>query len=121
MQILHVLPQFFVIDSHDRVSNPVGMHGIRLEVQAHIIMGAIASVQNLIKCVEMAGIKVTDIILEQLASAQAVLSEDERTIGVGVLDIGGVQVLSPVNAVCKATAMAVADPGRSEGDLASAC
>jgi len=89
MQILHVLPQFFVIDSHERVHNPVGMHGIRLEVQAHIIMGAIASVQNLIKCVEMAGVKVSDIILEQLASAHAVLSDDERTIGVSVLDVGG--------------------------------
>ena len=89
MQILHVLPQFFVIDSHTRIHNPVGMHGIRLEVQAHIIMGAIASVQNLIKCCELAGVKVTDIILEQLASAHAVLSEDERNLGVCMLDIGG--------------------------------
>ena len=89
MQILHVLPQFFVIDSHERVHNPVGMHGIRLEVQAHIIMGAIASVQNLIKCCELANVKVTDIVLEQIASAQAVLSEDERNLGVSVLDIGG--------------------------------
>ena len=69
MQVLHVLPQFFIIDARDKVQNPVGMHGIRLEVQAHIIMGAIASVQNLVKCCEMAGVKVTDIILEQLASA----------------------------------------------------
>jgi len=89
MQILHVLPQFFVIDTHDRVHNPIGMHGIRLEVQAHIIMGAIASVQNLMKCCELAGVKVTDIILEQLASAHAVLSEDERNLGIAVLDIGG--------------------------------
>lgn len=89
MQILHVLPQFFVIDSHERVHNPVGMHGIRLEVQAHIIMGAIASVQNLVKCCEMASVKVTDIVLEQLASACAVLSDDEENIGVCVLDIGG--------------------------------
>ncbi len=89
MQVLHVLPQFFIIDSREKVQNPVGMHGIRLEVQAHVIMGAIASVQNLVKCCEMAGIKVTDIILEQLASAQAVLSADEREIGVAMLDIGG--------------------------------
>lgn len=89
MQVLHVLPQFFVIDARDKVQNPVGMHGIRLEVQAHIIMGAIASVQNLVKCCEMAGVKVTDIILEQLASAAAVLSDDEREIGVAMLDIGG--------------------------------
>jgi cell division protein FtsA len=87
--ILHVLPQYFVIDSRDQVHDPVGMHGIRLEVQAHIITGAIASVQNLIKCCEMAGLTVADIILEQLASASAVLSEDERELGVAMLDIGG--------------------------------
>jgi cell division protein FtsA len=78
-----------VIDSQTKVQDPLGMHGIRLEVQAHIILGAIASVQNLVKCCEMAGIKVSDIILEQLASADAVLSEDERELGVAVLDIGG--------------------------------
>ncbi len=89
MQILHVLPQFFIIDSHEKIQNPLGMHGIRLEVQAHIIMGAIASVQNLVKCCEMASVKVTDIILEQLASADAVLSDDERELGVAMLDIGG--------------------------------
>ncbi len=89
MQVLHVLPQFFVIDSSQKVQNPVGMYGIRLEVQAHVIMGAIASVQNLVKCCQMAGIQVTDIILEQLASAEAVLSADEREIGVAMLDIGG--------------------------------
>lgn len=88
-QILHVLPQYFVIDSRDRVQDPLGMHGIRLEVQAHIIMGAIASVQNLIKCCESAGVQVTDIILEQLASAAAVLTKDERELGVAMLDIGG--------------------------------
>jgi len=88
-QILHVLPQYFVIDGSDRLHDPLGMHGIRLEAQAHIITGAITSVQNLIKCCEMAGVKVKDIILEQLASSAAVLSEDERQLGVGVLDIGG--------------------------------
>lgn len=89
MQILHVLPQYFLIDGQDKVHNPLGMHGLRLEVQAHIIMGAIASVQNLIRACEMAGVKVTDIILEQLASAQAVLTADERHLGVAMLDIGG--------------------------------
>ena len=88
-QILHVLPQFYVIDGRDRVNDPIGMHGIRLEVQAHIILGAISSVQNLVKCCESAGIIVQDIFLEQLASAQAVLSEDEQKLGVAVLDIGG--------------------------------
>lgn len=88
-QILHVLPQYFVIDGHEKVQDPLGMHGIRLEVEAHIILGAVASVQNLVKCCESAGVKVQDVILEQLASADAVLSEDERELGVGVLDIGG--------------------------------
>jgi len=88
-QILHVLPQYFVIDGGDKLHDPVGMHGIRLEVQAHIITGAIASVANLVTCCESAGVKVQDVILEQLASAQAVLSDDERQLGVGVLDIGG--------------------------------
>src|SRR5579871_6389307 len=88
-QILHVLPQYFMVDSHNKVHYPLGMHGIRLEVMAHIILGATASVQNLVKCCETAGIKVTDIVLEQLASAQAVLSPDERELGIAVLDIGG--------------------------------
>lgn len=88
-QVLHVLPQYFIIDGGDKLHDPLDMHGIRLEVQAHIITGSIASVQNLVKCVELSGVKVKDIILEQLASASAVLSEDERLLGVGVLDIGG--------------------------------
>ncbi len=88
-QILHVLPQYFIIDGRDRIQDPRGMHGVRLEVQAHIILGALASVQNLVTCCEMAGVKVTDLVLEQLASAHAVLSADERELGVGVLDIGG--------------------------------
>lgn len=88
-QIIHVLPQYFVIDARDKVVAPIGMHGIRLEVQAHIIMGAVSSVQNLVHCCQMAGVKVKDIILEQLASADAVLSQDERELGVAVLDIGG--------------------------------
>jgi cell division protein FtsA len=85
-QIRHTLPQYFIIDGQERVSDPVGMCGVRLEVQAHIITGALASVQNLVKCCEQAGVKVADIVLEQLASASAVLSRDERELGVAVLD-----------------------------------
>jgi cell division protein FtsA len=88
-QILHILPQYFVIDGQEKVKDPIGMYGIRLEAQVHIITGSVASVQNLVKCCKMAGINVADIILEQLASADAVLSEDERELGVAVLDIGG--------------------------------
>ena len=88
-KILHVLPQYFVIDGKEKIHDPIGMHGIRLEVYAHVIMGSVASVQDLITCCEHANIRVNDIILEQLASADAVLSQDERTLGVAVLDIGG--------------------------------
>lgn len=88
-QVLHVLPQFFSIDGQEKIQDPVGMHGIRLEAQVHIITGSIASVQNLVKCCEMAGIKVEDIVLEQLASAEAVLNADEKELGVGMIDIGG--------------------------------
>src|SRR5579859_591917 len=88
-QVLHVLPQYFVIDGQEKVKDPIGMYGIRLEAQVHIVTGSVASVQNVVKCCKMAGIEVGDIILEQLASADAVLSEDERELGVAVLDIGG--------------------------------
>ena len=88
-QILHVLPQYFVIDSHEKVTDPLGMYGVRLEAHVHIITGSIASVCNLVKCCESAGIHVSDIVLEQLASGDAVLSQDEKMIGVGMLDIGG--------------------------------
>jgi cell division protein FtsA len=88
-QILHTLPQYFLIDGHNKIQDPLGMHGIRLEASIHIILGSVASVQNLIKCCEMAGVRVTDIILEQLASAAAVLSNDECELGVAMLDIGG--------------------------------
>lgn len=88
-QILHVLPQYFVINGTDQVQDPIGMHGVRLEVFAHIITGSVSSVQNLLNCCQSAGVNVNDIILEQLASADAILSEDERELGVGVIDIGG--------------------------------
>jgi len=88
-QILHVLPQYFAIDKQEHILHPLGMAGIRLEAQVHIITGSIALVQNLISCCQMAGIKINDVVLEQLASARAVLSSDERELGVGVLDIGG--------------------------------
>ena len=88
-KILHVLPQFFSIDAQEPVLNPRGMAGIRLEAQVHIITGSVASVQNLICCCQMAGVRVQDVVLEQLASARAVLTPDERELGTGILDIGG--------------------------------
>jgi len=88
-KVLHVLPQYFMVDGQDKIENPIGLHGVRLEAVVHVITGSIASIQNLVKCCEMVGIKVQDIVLEQLASAAGVLSKDERQLGVGVLDIGG--------------------------------
>lgn len=88
-QILHVLPKYYRIDGQEKIHNPLGMHGVRLEVQVHIITGSVASVQNVVHCCELAGVSVIDIVLEQLASAEAVLSGDEKELGVGVLDIGG--------------------------------
>ena len=87
--ILHVLPQYFVIDGQDRVNDPIGMHGVRLEVLTHIITGSTASVADLVSCCQEAGVQVRDIILEPLASAHAVLSPDEQELGAGILDIGG--------------------------------
>lgn len=88
-QILHVLPQYYTIDNQQRVTDPIGMFGVRLEAQVHIITASVASVQNLVRCCHMAGVAVSDIVLEQLASADAVLSHDERELGVGLIDIGG--------------------------------
>lgn len=87
-KVLHVLPQYFLVDGN-RVEQPLGLHGIRLEAVVHVITGAVASIQNLVTCCESAGVRVQDIVLEQLASAAGILSADERTLGVGVLDIGG--------------------------------
>lgn len=88
-KVLHTLPQYFRVDGQDKIENPIGLHGVRLEVVVHVITGSIASIQNLITCCQMVGVKVEDIVLEQIASADGVLSHDERQLGVGVLDIGG--------------------------------
>lgn len=88
-QILHLLPKYYAIDGLQKVMDPVGMYGVRLEAEVHIITGSIASVQNIINCCQLAGLRVIDVILEPLASAQAVLSKDEQELGVGLLDIGG--------------------------------
>lgn len=88
-QIIHVLPQFYTIDGSEPILQPLGMAGIRLEALVHIITASVASAQNLVHCCQRAGVQVSDIVLEQIASALAVLSQDERELGVGVLDIGG--------------------------------
>jgi cell division protein FtsA len=88
-EIIHVLPQEYIIDNQDGIKDPVGMSGVRLEAEVHIVTGAVTSVQNIIKCVERAGYAVEDIILQPLASAEAVLTSDERELGVVLVDIGG--------------------------------
>lgn len=88
-EILHILPQYFKVDGQELLTDSLGMHGVRLESQVHIITGSISSVSNIIKCCENSGVVVDDIVLETLASAEAVLTETEREMGVGVIDIGG--------------------------------
>ncbi|MFA5075267.1 MAG: cell division protein FtsA [Candidatus Babeliales bacterium] len=88
-EILHVLPQYFKVDGQDNILDSVGMHGVRLEAQVHIITGAVTSAQNIIQACNLAGINASDIVLEQIASANAVLTSSERELGAGILDIGG--------------------------------
>jgi cell division protein FtsA len=88
-QILHVLNQEFVIDGQEDVREPLGMSGVRLEVKVHIVTGAVSAAQNIMKCVRRCGLEVNDLILQPLASSMAVLSEDERDLGVCLVDIGG--------------------------------
>src|SRR3954464_4249444 len=88
-QILHVLRQEFVIDGQEDVREPLGMSGVRLEVKVHIVTGAVSAAQNIMKCVRRCGLEVNDLILQPIASSMAVLSEDEKDLGVCLVDIGG--------------------------------
>jgi len=88
-KILHILPQEFVIDHQEGVKEPIGMSGVRLEAKVHIVTGAVSAAQNIIKCVRRCGLEVDDVILEQLASSYAVLIEDEKELGICLVDIGG--------------------------------
>ena len=88
-QILHVLRQEFIIDGQEDVREPIGMSGVRLEVKVHIVTGAVSAAQNIVKCVRRCGLEVNDLILQPLASSRAVLSEDEKDLGVCLIDIGG--------------------------------
>jgi cell division protein FtsA len=88
-KILHILPQEFIIDNQDGIRHPVGMSGVRLEAKVHMVTGAVSAAQNIMKCVKRCGLEVDDIILEQLASSYAVLTDDEKELGVCLVDIGG--------------------------------
>ncbi|MEX2482356.1 MAG: cell division protein FtsA [Gammaproteobacteria bacterium] len=88
-KILHILPQEFVIDGQEGIREPIGMSGVRLEARVHMVTGAVSAAQNIIKCVRRCGLEVDDIILQQLASSYAVLTDDEKELGVCLCDIGG--------------------------------
>lgn len=88
-EIIHVLPQEFIVDDQFGIQNPIGMTGVRLEAKVHIVTGAVASVQNIVKCANRAGLDVQDIVLESLASSEAVLTEEEKEMGTVLLDLGG--------------------------------
>src|SRR5512134_1785308 len=88
-QILHVLRQEFIIDGQEDVREPIGMSGVRLEVKVHIVTGAVSAAQNIVKCVRRCGLEVRDLVLQPLASAMAVISDDEKDLGVALVDIGG--------------------------------
>ncbi|MBE0501298.1 MAG: cell division protein FtsA [Desulfuromonadales bacterium] len=88
-EVIHILPQEFIIDDQDGIKEPLGMSGVRLESKVHIVTGAVASAQNIVKSCNRAGVDVADIVLEQLASAEAVLTADEKDLGVVLIDIGG--------------------------------
>lgn len=88
-EVIHVLTQEFIVDDQDGITDPLGMSGVRLEAKIHIVTGAVTSAQNIIKCANRAGLDVCDIVLESLASSEAVLTEEERNLGVALLDFGG--------------------------------
>lgn len=88
-QVLHVLPQEYIVDDQDGIKEPIGMNGVRLQARVHVVTAATPSVQNIIKCAERCGLHVAEVVLEPLASAEAVLSDDEKEIGVALIDIGG--------------------------------
>ena len=88
-EVLHVIPQEFTVDDQDGIQYPLGMTGVRLEADVHIVTGQVTAVQNIVKCCNKAGLEVCDVVLEPIASAEAVLSKEEMELGIGLLDIGG--------------------------------
>lgn len=88
-KILHILPQEFIIDNQDSIREPIGMSGVRLEAKVHIVTGAVTAAQNIVKCLKRCGLTASDIVLEQFASSHSILLEDEKELGVCLIDIGG--------------------------------
>jgi len=88
-ELLHILPQEYIVDDQRGIADPLGMAGVRLEVKVHIVTGAVTSAQNIVRSCHRSGLDVAEIVLESLASAKAVLTEEEREIGVALVDLGG--------------------------------
>lgn len=88
-EIIHVIPRSYIVDGQEGVKNPIGMHGFRLDVETHIVTGAVTSIQNLTKCVQRVGVEVDDLVLEPIASSEGVLTEEEKEMGIIIADIGG--------------------------------
>ena len=88
-EVIHVIPQEFIVDDQDGIWEPIGISGVRLEVKVHIVTGSVSSAQNIMKCCKMAGLNVQESVLAQLASSDAVLTQEEKEIGVALVDIGG--------------------------------
>jgi cell division protein FtsA len=88
-EVIHILPQEFMVDAQEGIKEPVGMAGVRLEAKVHIVTGAVSAAQNIVRCAHRSGLRVHNLVLQQMASAEAVLSSDERELGVAIVDIGG--------------------------------
>ncbi len=88
-EVIHAIPQGYIVDDQDGIRDPIGMSGVRLEAKVHIVTGAVTSAQNIVKCAQRCGLNVADIVLEQIASSESVLHEDEKELGVALVDIGG--------------------------------
>lgn len=88
-EIIHVIPQEYIVDGQSGIKDPIGIYGVKLETKVHIVTGQVTAAQNLVKCIHGAGMDVADVVLEQLASSEAVLTEDEKEIGVVLIDCGG--------------------------------
>ena len=121
-EVLHVLPQEFIVDDQDGIKAPVGMAGVRLEARVHIVNGAISSGQNLIKCCNRAGLHVRDVLAGPLAAAEAVLTPEERELGVALIDIGGgtTDVVVVQQGAVRQTSVLPVGSGNVTSDLAAA-
>ena len=119
-EVIHVIPQEYILDQQDCIQEPLGMSGTRLEAKVHIVTAAVASAQNIVKSVNKAGLAVADIVLQQIASSEAVLGQDERDLGVALVDIGGgtTDIAIYNNGTIKHTAVISLGGNQITGDIA---